>query len=444
MMNSRVCARIPLGHHDAASKTKKTVKKKAAKRATATKTPKPSASAVKKRVAVAAMALVSLVAGTVCGGDDGDNAGAGGAGGEVATGPVDFGDFSRFADLAWIDAHVHLCAHLRIEDYVAYQNRFGMQRMVLLSAPNAASLMTGERPNANGEALLAKALHPDRFYVFGGIDLTPLLSGGEASLSADLAAQVNELADAGADGIKLYFRSTVVEQLKMPPLEFDYLPDNPALAPLFETAAARQLPLLVHIDPPYQQEGQAALSLYPTATWILTHLGFAGTNVSRLEAILGAAPNVYLDIGHYVHSGELLQAGAAARDFFIAHQDRVFQSSDLASGCDKWGLTDDMCPSEEMAVSQIWTLRAMLETTQDITFTSAYTGEEITVTGLGLPFETLRALYHDSADGLLGEPKPIQCAPALTHIDRLIDHTSHADDLVRLADLRSQLVDACP
>lgn len=388
--------------------------------------------------------------GGACGGDGGGGGGAGGSGGSGGiAGPIAPGDFSKFSELQWIDTHVHLRSHERIDDYVSYQQQFGMSRMVLLSPPNPLSLTDGERPNANAEALLAKAEHPDRFYVFGGLDLTPLLSGGEAALGADLEAQVNELADAGADGLKLYFRSTVVEALKKPPAGtpfagFDYLPDNPALSKLFVTAVARKLPMLIHIDTEYQANAQAALSLFPKATWILTHLGFAGPHPNKLETILAAGSNVYLDIGHFVHSGELLQAGSAARDFLIKHHDRVFQSSDLASGCEIWGLTDDTCPSQEMAVSQTWTARVLLETTQTVSFKSTYTGKEISVAGVALPAATLTALYRDSALALLGAPKKTQCAPALVHIDRLIAHTTKPDEVSRLGAIRKRFVSACP
>jgi predicted TIM-barrel fold metal-dependent hydrolase len=387
------------------------------------------------RLANCTSAIVLLALGLGC---QSGATSANGSDGDIAP-----GDFSRFADLDWIDAHVHLHSHLRIADFVAYQDRFGMSRMVLLSPPRAAALLSGERPNVNAEALLAKALHPDRFYAFGGPDLTPLASGGEAALGADLEAQVTELADAGADGIKLYFPAAVVSALRQPPLAFDYLPDNPALAGLFETAAARALPILIHIDPQYTANLHAALALYPDATWIVTHLGFAGADTTRLEAILAAGPNVYLDVGHYVHLGELLQARSAARDLLIKHRNRVFQSSDFASGCEAWGLTDDTCPSESMAVSQAWTLRAMLETTQDVTFKSVYTGNDTTVTGLGLPEATLQALYHDTATGLLGTPKRLQCAPALIHIDRLLAHTTRADEVARLQTIRTLFRSAC-
>jgi predicted TIM-barrel fold metal-dependent hydrolase len=339
--------------------------------------------------------------------------------------------------------HVHLHSHERIDDYVAYQDRFGMRRMVLLVPPNADSLLAGGRPNKNAEALLAKALYPDRFYVFGGLDLTPLLSGGEAALSADLEAQVNELADAGVDGIKLYFRASLVEPLGRPPLNFRYLPDNPALAPLFETARARGIPILVHLDEPYLKSGQIAFARYPGVTWVITHLGFAGTNTARLEAMLAAGPDVYLDVGHYVHLGELLEAGRTARDFVTSHSNRIFLSTDFGSGCDLWALDDDACPSETMAVSQAWTVRAMAETTQPITFQSAYTGANVTVTGLGLDAATLGEIYHQAPLSLLGEPTPIQCVPALRHIDRLIAHTTATADRARLDTIRERFTTAC-
>lgn len=80
--------------------------------------------------------------------------------------------------LSWIDTHVHLRSHRSIARYVELQDRYGMSAMVLLSAPNESGLLTGGRPNRNAEALLAKAEHPERFYVFGGLDLSPALSEG--------------------------------------------------------------------------------------------------------------------------------------------------------------------------------------------------------------------------------------------------------------------------
>ncbi len=361
---------------------------------------------------------------------------------------INEGDFSQFVNLSWIDSHVHLRSHRRISDYVAYQDRFGMSRMVLLCPPNASALRTGGRPNDNAEALLAKALHPGRFYVFGGPDLSALASGGAAALSADLEIQVNELANAGADGIKLFFPHAVVDSLNGPPFNFTYLPDNVELAKLFQTAAARSLPILIHIDGMYLANLDRAISLSPDVTWIVTHLAFAGSDVSSLQAMLeaklAAGYNVYLDVGHFVHLGELMLSGSAAGEFLNKHCDRIFQSSDLASGCENWGLTDDECPSEEMAVGQAWKLRALLESTQEISFTSAFTGRNVTVRSLGLPQATLKSLYHDAVYSVLGEPKQINCAAAQIHINRLIGHTTLADDTIRLREIRSLMTTVCP
>jgi hypothetical protein len=208
--------------------------------------------------------------------DAGSPGGAAGAGGGSGGGPVAYGDFSRFGDLGWIDTHVHLWSHHQIDAYVAYQDRFGMQRMVLQSPAMAASLSAGERPNRNAEGLLAKLRYPDRFYLFAGIDLTPLLSGGETALTDDLGPQVDEAADAGADGIKIYMRHSVVDPLQQT-LGFDFLPDNPSLAGLFQAAAARGLPVLIHIDEQYISHGQAAFGLYPGVTWVVTHMLWART-----------------------------------------------------------------------------------------------------------------------------------------------------------------------
>jgi predicted TIM-barrel fold metal-dependent hydrolase len=345
--------------------------------------------------------------------------------------------------LAWIDTHVHLRSHRLIPRYVELQERYGMSAMVLQSAPNQAGLLVGGRPNRNAEALLAKAEHPERFYVFGGLDLSPALRpDGAAALEVDLASQVDRLAEAGVDGLKLYFNANLVDGLAQRGV--DYRPDSAALAPVWEGAREHQLPLLIHIDEAYFVSGSAVLAANPDLTFIVTHLAFAGTNLERLEGLLSASPRVYLDVGHYVHLGELVQLGDPARAFLETHADRILQSSDLASGCELVGEEEDVCPSDAFADDQILKLRAMLETAETIRFRSVYGDRgELEVQGLDLPGPTLEKLYSSTALGLLGASKPLGCAAARREAEVLLERTTQSDDRERLSEILTRLDAAC-
>ncbi len=64
-----------------------------------------------------------------------------------------------------IDAHVHLRSHTGIPAVVDIADRAGCKRINIVCVPG-----TPERSlNSNSAALLAKALNPQRFYVFGGL-----------------------------------------------------------------------------------------------------------------------------------------------------------------------------------------------------------------------------------------------------------------------------------
>jgi len=361
----------------------------------------------------------------------------GGAAGCKKGSPTDL-DFSIFGDLGWIDAHVHLHSHQLIDDMIGYQDRFGMDRMVLLSLPRSVSALDGSRPTLDAEALLAKVRHPDRFYFFGGLDLSPLLLGQDP----DFAGQVGALADAGADGLKMYFKTTVVEALKSQ-LGVDYLPDSALFAGVWEAAEARGLPVLIHIDEPYFQSGVDTLGAHPGVVWIVTHMAFAGTNVARVEAILQASDRTYLDTGHFVHLGELASAGDPARQFFLDWSARVVQGTDLGSGCAEEG--QDSCPTETVAVPTAWNLRALLETTEPVSYVSVYEpGKNVTVTGLGLPSEVLQPIYRDNLVGLLGDPRPVDCTAAESRVSSLREHTKDAADVARLDEILDALTAECP
>lgn len=376
-----------------------------------------------------------LLAGVACDGG-GETSGAGGA---TQGGPIAPGDFSRFDDLGWIDTHVHLQSHHLIDQMVSYQDRFGMERMVLHSPPRSTSALDGSRPNLDAEALLAKVRYPKRFYFFGGLDLAPLLAGQDP----DFAGQVQALADAGADGLKMYFKSTVVEALKSK-LGVDYLPDAAIFAGVWEAAEARQLPVLVHIDEPYFESGKNTVLAHPGVTWIVTHMAFAGTDVARLETILQASDRTYIDTGHFVHLGAFVPAGDAATQFFTKWNHRILQGTDLGSGCLDQGAAEDECPLESVAVTTAWNLRVMLETSQPVSFVSVYQpGKQVTVTGLDLPSDVLRPIYHDNVVALLGDPRPVDCAAAVARVTSLRAHTQSSTDQARLDEILAALNAEC-
>lgn len=356
--------------------------------------------------------------------------------------PSKHGDFSIFQELGWIDTHVHLRSHHQIAAYVAYQDGFGMKAMSLQVIPNPRSLTEGHRPNRNTEAMLAKALYPDRFYVFAGLDLTMSSKGDASILADDLRKQIEALDAAGVDGIKIWLRTDFVEGFKEA-TGLSLLLDSPVMAEALAVIEKRDLPVLLHLDAQYADSGYAAIKAYPRIRWFVAHMAMHN-NFARLGKLLDLYENITIDVGHYVFLGELMRRDPdGSREFFERYAGRVFQSTDIGAGCGEHKGPEQDCPNEAVIVDAAWVLRAMMETKYPLEFVSVFDGVKVRVTGLDLPLEQLRMLYRDNALARLGSPKPLVCDKALTVVDQLRLRTVNAEQQSLMDEMRAMLANAC-
>ncbi|WMT92663.1 amidohydrolase family protein [Pelagibacterium sp. H642] len=275
-----------------------------------------------------------------------------------------------------------------------------------------------------------KALHPERYRVFGGVDWSLWEQEGNA-FAEKAAARLRAQAARGAQGLKIWkpFGLTVRDQHGTLAAV-----DDPRLDPIWETAGELNLPVLIHVADPVaffdpvdaQNERWDELGAHPEwsfpsppfptflsivegfanlvrrhqkTTFIGAHVACYAENLAWVSALLDQCPNLYIDFSARI--AELGRVPYSARELMIRHSARILFGTDAG-------------PSPEA-----WSLYARFLETRDEYFN--YSPEPTPpqgrwmIYGLHLPQDVLCAIYHDNAARLFGlqaaETDRIQSVP---------------------------------
>jgi len=212
-----------------------------------------------------------------------------------------------------------------------------------------------------------KAKAPERFQIFGGVDWSKWQSMGDA-FPKWAANRLKVQKDAGAQGLKIWkplgleVKDHQGQLVKV---------DDARLSPLWETAGALGLPVMIHVaDPvaffdPIDETNERWEEIGANPDWAYTsppfppfmkiinglfnlvkrhantifigaHVGCYGENLGWVGQMLDACPNYYIDISARV--GELGRQPYTARKFFIQYQDRILFGSDMSPDLDVYRL----------------------------------------------------------------------------------------------------------
>lgn len=262
-----------------------------------------------------------------------------------------------------------------------------------------------------------KALHPERYRVFGGVDWALWKEEGDG-FPEKAARRLRAQAARGAEGLKIWkpFGLTVCDHT-----DALVAVDDPRLDPIWATAGELGLPVLVHVadpvaffdpidaanerweelranpewsfpSPPFPSfldivEGFAALVRRHAATvFIGAHVACYAENLAWVSALIDACPNLYIDFSARI--AELGRVPYSARDFMLRHRTRILFGTDAG-------------PDPEALARY-----ARFLETRDEYFN--YSPESIPpqgrwmIYGLHLPQDVLSAIYHDNAARLFG------------------------------------------
>ena len=249
------------------------------------------------------------------------------------------------------------------------------------------------------------AKHADRFFTFAGPSWH---RGAEPDFGEREARDLEAAVKAGARGYKLF--KALGLWLRDPKGEL-YLPDDRRLDPIWQTAAALKVPVLIHVADPegfflpadkhndriaslgrrpewyfgtdefprFDKLMESQLNLFrrhPDTTFFAAHVMNRPDHLAYVAQVVDECPNVNPEISARIN--DLGKQPRFARDFFIRYQDRVLFGTD---GSD---------------LSQHPLYFRVLETEDDL-----IASRSSPLYGLGLPDEVLKKVYHDNAARLL-------------------------------------------
>jgi len=258
-----------------------------------------------------------------------------------------------------IDMHAHLGPMLLGSDYAQAYDTLSLKQT--LQACGVERMVSLELVWDDAYARLLEKLAPggDFFAVFPSVDVSRFEdSGFESMVYRTLASYKRD----GVKGIKLWKNITLSvtgssgARLRL---------DEPRLAPVFAYAGALGIPIVIHIgDPPpfFKPNGagneyysclykhpewsfckpgmpsfeahlemqEKMLAAHPATQFVIAHIGSYAENLARVSEWLVRYPNMNVDISARVD--QLGRQPFAAREFLIAHQDRILFGTDFETG----------------------------------------------------------------------------------------------------------------
>jgi uncharacterized protein len=251
-----------------------------------------------------------------------------------------------------VDIHSHQPAPIsesQFDTLIASMDRLNLR--VLVNASGAS----GDRLVQSVKALRTSR-HAGRMVMFASLNFRDRVGAGfgaraAAQLEADVKAGALGLGEIGKN-FGLNARKADGSRLKL---------DDPELAPIWETAARLNIPVLIHTGDPqeffepldYRNERWLELALYPErrfpspqfpafnelmaerdrlfrahpkTKFVAAHFGWHANDLGRLGRLLDELPNLHVETGAIL--AELGRQPQTAHAFFVKYQDRIVFGKD--------------------------------------------------------------------------------------------------------------------
>jgi len=338
-------------------------------------------------------------------------------------------DISQLSRLPMIDCHTHFGGpDLEAVDVLLEKEAAGGCHQVALLMSSFPS-----RVNGNPEGLFAKTRHPQRVYLFAGLDYSAVLRDVSHRWTLSLARQVDRLAQMGCDGIKML--NGKPNYRKASGLALDSAVYDDYFARLAETG----FPVLWHVNDPEEfwrpqeapewarapgwlydetfpssesiyQECERVLERHPQLKLILAHFYFLSADLPRAAALFDRYPNLHFDLAPGIEMlHNFSKRPEEAREFFLKYQRRLVYGTDF---------------SPKGLPSRIWVVRNFLETdevfhvpTDDRLF---WPDHRTMIKGIALPEEALRSIYADNFRRLTSDqPRPLDRDLVVEEVHRI-------------------------
>ncbi|MFB3882587.1 MAG: amidohydrolase family protein [Armatimonadota bacterium] len=338
-------------------------------------------------------------------------------------------ELAELGNYAIVDCHTHFGgADLdAIDGMLGRLEDGGIERLglVVTSVPG--------RVNSNAEGIYAKAKHPDRVYLFMGMDYSAVAQDVDHRLTYSLAQQIDRLIALGADGVKMINGKPNTRKASGIALDSVIYDDY------FARLEERKFPILWHVNDPEEfwnpeqapewakgpgwlyddtfptkeslyQECERVLAKHPRLRIMFAHFYFLSDDLPRAAQLLERYPDVHLDLAPGIEMlYNFTKRPKEAREFFITYQDRIVFGTDFFTTA---------------LLSRVWVMRNFLETdelfhvpTDDRLF---WPDHRSMIQGIALPPEVLKKIYAGNYERLVSaKPRALNLPAALAELDRL-------------------------
>lgn len=341
-----------------------------------------------------------------------------------------------------IDSHIHYVHPSHMPSLMDILDELKIDRFNIVCTPHQSRL------SLIPDALHLKAHHPNRVYVFGGLDLSPLFSSPDKA-GHIFADYVDTLTRLGCDGIKMHEGKTEVRKTLAVP-EFD----GAIYAPYWERMAERQMPLIFHVNDPEEfwdpiripvwakdmgwfygdgsyidNEAQYTevlnvLERHTDLKVIFAHFLFLSAQLSRLAEYLDRYPNMCVDLVPGIEMYfNLSHDPDESREFFIRHQDRILFGTDIGAQA-LLSASESVIELDE-SQTRVNLIRTFLESEDEFWLPKGdgflFGEQETPFQGLGLPQDVLEKIYFKNFERLAGtKPKSLNPEAIVEECERLI------------------------
>ncbi|MCL5103617.1 MAG: amidohydrolase [Armatimonadetes bacterium] len=330
-----------------------------------------------------------------------------------------------------IDCHVHLRDAETVGNLETVREHCGIDRMSIVCQ------FGWDEVNDNPPGFVAKASHPERYYVFAGLDHSQYFSSGQIG-EIGLASQVDRLIALGADGVKLIETKPTCRKYMRLTADSDYF--DGFFARIEETG----LPLLWHVADPEEfwdpnltpewakkrgwgydetfvakealySEVDHILARYPRLNVIFAHFFFLSEDLDRASALFEKYTGVHFDLAPGVEMlYNMSRDPERTREFFERHCRRILFGTDIFS---------TYLP--EIARHRQGIVRRFLETDDEYHVPDGADfllgpPEDGVFQGLALSDGVLDAIYRGNFERLAGKrPKTLDLGLAIEECDRI-------------------------
>jgi len=330
-----------------------------------------------------------------------------------------------------LDGHVHMGAvstEARIE---AIREVTGIDKMTLVSIQNPAS------GSGLAQSLYMKARHPERFYVFAGLNHAQRLSEGRVA-TPSLVQQVETFVALGCEGIKMIEGKPTSRQRMDVPVTDAYFAD------FWAKVEELGLPIVWHVNDPEEfwdperlpswakarnwgygpedvqkeqlyAEVDEVLARHPSLRIVFAHFYFLSADLPRAIHFLDAHPTVSFDLTPGIEMlYNLSRDPDASRAFLSDYADRIVFGTDLSSSL-----------TVEEGRFRAGIIYRWLESTDTFRVPAGAdfllgAPEDGVIHGLSLPEDILGKVYVRNFERLAGEkPRALNVSLAVQECERL-------------------------